>query len=112
MPLRSSYCDVAPQRLRDLVARPRLLFDQPVDLLGAPSVQGEALVNERAVVGDRVAVAREQELHVHLARGLKRAQVGHERLRPLARPVGRPRDQRVRRRGRSTVTSVCDGSCL
>ena len=43
--------DVAPQRLGHLVRRPRLLGDQPVDLLGAALVHREALVDQRGVVG-------------------------------------------------------------
>ena len=54
--------DVAPQRLRDLVRRARPLGDQPADLARAPLVQREALVDQLDVVGDRVAVAGEDEL--------------------------------------------------
>ena len=53
-----------------------------------------------AVVGDRVAVAREHEVEVHRARLAQRLEVHHERLRPLRRVAlvaGPARDQRVRR---------------
>jgi hypothetical protein len=58
-------------------------------------VQREALVDQRPVVGDRVAVAGQQQLDVQLTREGERLEVVHERLRPLGRPVARPRDQRV-----------------
>ena len=61
--------DVAPERLSDLVRRAWPLGDKPVDLAGAPLVKREALVDQRAVVGDRLAVARKHQLDVHLARG-------------------------------------------
>ena len=88
--------DVAPQRLRDLVGRARPLGEQPVDLVGAPAVQLEALVDQRAVVGDRVAVPGQHQVHVHLAGRGQRLEVLHERLRALGRPVARAGDQRVR----------------
>ena len=50
--------DVAPQRLGELVGGARPFGDQAVELVGAAAVQREALVDQGAVVGDRVAVAR------------------------------------------------------
>ena len=60
--------DVAPQLDRDLVRGARLGGDQAVDLLGAAVVHAEALVDQRGVVGDRLAVARQHEREVHRAR--------------------------------------------
>ena len=61
------------------------------------AVQREALVDQRAVVGDRVAVAGQHQVHVHLARrgaaspGTCTSACGRSR-----RAVARPGDQRVR----------------
>ena len=60
--------DVAPDRLGDLVAAARLLGDQLVDLLLAALVLGDAVVDQGDVVGDRLAVAGEDDLGRHLAR--------------------------------------------
>ena len=87
--------DVAPDRLGDLVAGARPLGDQAVDLLLAPLVLGEALVDQRDVVDDRLAVAGEDDLGRQLAGLLQRLDVGDQRLRALVRAVERPRDQRV-----------------
>ena len=60
--------DVSPQLLGDLVGGARLRGDQAADLLGAARVQAEALVDQRDVVGDRLAVAGQ-----HQRRGPSRA---------------------------------------
>ncbi len=54
---RLRHCIVAPQHLRQLTRRPWLLGDQRVELLGAPLVQRESLVDQLGVAGERVAVA-------------------------------------------------------
>ena len=54
--------------LGDLVGRARPLGEQPADLARAPLVQREALVDQRAVVGDRLAVAGEDELARSISR--------------------------------------------
>ena len=82
--------DVAPDRLRQLVAAARPLGDQPVDLLLAPLVLGQPLVDQGDVVGDRLAVAGEDDLGRHLPRLLHRLDVGDERLRPPLGAVERP----------------------
>ena len=68
----------------------------------APLVQGEALVDQLGVLGDRLAVAGEHDLDRHLARLAQRPQVHHQRARAaVARlagaPAERPREQRVGR---------------
>jgi hypothetical protein len=88
--------DVSPDRLGELVPGPRLLGDQGVELLGATLIHREALVDQRDVVGDRLAVAGEDDLRRQLARPLHRLEVGDERLGAPGRAVERPRDQRVR----------------
>ncbi len=50
-----------------------------------------------AVVGHRVAVPGQHQLHVELARRRQRVEVVHQRLRALAGAVERAGDQRVRR---------------
>ncbi len=94
--------DVAPDRLRDLIAAARLLGDQPVDLLLAPLVLGEAVVDQGDVVDDRLAVAGEDELGRHLPGLAHRLDVGDERLRcvPRSRRAG-GRSAGWRRCGRS-----------
>ncbi len=68
--------DVAPDRLRDLVAAPRSLGDQLEDLLLAPIVLGQAVVDQRGVVDDRLAMAGEDDLGRHLPRLAHRLDVG------------------------------------
>ena len=87
--------DVAPQLLGELVCGARALLDQPAQLLGPPPVQLEALVDERDVVGDRLAMAGEHDLGRQLARARQRAQVGDQRLRAYVGSVERSREQRV-----------------
>ena len=58
--------DVAEQRLREVVAGARPLSNEVVDLVGAAAVELEALVDQRDVVGDGLAVAREDDLGRHL----------------------------------------------
>ena len=92
--------DVAPQRLRDLVRGQRLLGEQAVDLARAALVHREALVDQRRVVGERVAVAGQDLRDLHLARLAHRREVGQQRARaPVARLAGLAaelaRDQRV-----------------
>ena len=59
--VRLGHRDVSPDLPGDLVRRARLLADEPEDLVLAAVVQPEALVDQRAVVGDRIAVAGEDE---------------------------------------------------
>jgi hypothetical protein len=54
--------DVAPDRLGDLIGVAGLLGDQLVDLLLAPVVLGDAVVDQGDVVSDRVAVAGEDDI--------------------------------------------------
>src|SRR3954463_9158154 len=54
---RLRHGDVAPERLRDVVRRARPFRYEREDLVGPARVQGEAAVDQRAVVLDRVAVA-------------------------------------------------------
>ncbi len=68
-----------------LEAAARLLGDQLVDLLLAAIVLGDAVVDQGDVVGDRLAVAGEDDLGRHLARLAHRLDVGDEGLRALAR---------------------------
>ena len=60
--------DVAPQRLRDLVRGQRLLAEQPVDLARAALVHREALVDQRRVVAERVAVAGQDRREISISR--------------------------------------------
>src|SRR5437867_3882871 len=62
---------VSPELLGDLVGRVRALGDQGEDLLGAAAVQLEALVDQGSVIGDRLAVAREDDLGGQLASAAK-----------------------------------------
>ena len=78
--------DVAPQLLRDLVRGARAGLDQPVDLLGPPAVQREALVDQLAVVCDRVAVARAARAP-RPSRGSARASAGRSRAPAGARSI-------------------------
>src|SRR5919198_1033478 len=71
--------DVAPQLLGDLVRRARALGNQPVDLLGPPAVHREALVDQPAMVGDRLAVPREHDLRRQLSGASGRLYVDHQR---------------------------------
>jgi hypothetical protein len=87
---------VAPDRLGELVTGPRLLGDQPVELLRPPLVHREAGVDQGDMARDGLAVAGEHDLRGQLPRSLQRLQIGDERLGPLSRPVQRPRDQGVR----------------
>ena len=93
--VRLRHGDVAPQVGGDLVGRARALLEQAVDLVRAAAVQLEALVDQLAVLGHRVPVAGQHELHVHLTRGRQRVEVLHQRLRALGRAVARAGEQRV-----------------
>ncbi len=64
--------DVAPHLLGQLVGGAGALVDQLAQLLGAPAVHGEALVDQGDVIGDRLAVAGEQDLCRQLARAPQR----------------------------------------
>src|SRR5215203_3028235 len=59
--VRLRHGDVSPQRLGDLVGRARSLGEQAVDLVGPPAVQLEALVDQRAVIDDRVTVTGQHQ---------------------------------------------------
>ncbi len=53
---RLGHRDVAPQGLSQLIGAARALGDQAGQLVRAAAVKREALVDQRSVVGDRVAV--------------------------------------------------------
>jgi len=72
-----------------------LLLDQARDLVRAPFVQREALVDQLHVLCDRLAVAREDDVDVHRARLAQRAHVGQQRARAPAPRLARLAAQRA-----------------
>ena len=85
---------------RDVVRGARVLGDQRGELARAALVHGEALVDQRRVVAERVAVAGQDGLDRHRLRQPQRLQVHDQRARALARrlaraPAERLGDQRV-----------------
>ena len=93
---RLGHRDVAPERLGELVARAGALGDQAVELLRPPLVKSEALVDERGVVRDRLAVPGQDDLGRQLAGLLQRLEIDDQGLGALCGSIERSRDQRVR----------------
>src|SRR5215210_7198116 len=89
--------DVAPQLLGDLIGGARPLRDQLEDLLRPPPVKRDALVDQGAVVGDRVAVSWEDDPRRQLPGAPKRLEIPDERLGASVGSVERSRDQGIRR---------------
>src|SRR5204862_2145680 len=72
--------DIPPHRLGELVRGPRALGDQAEKLARAALVQPEALLDQRAVAADLLAVAGQHARQVHRPRLRERLQVDDERL--------------------------------
>ena len=70
-------------RLRERARGAWLLGDQPGDLSCPPLVHGEALVDQRRVIGERVAVTGQHLRDLHLARLAQRGHVGQQRARAV-----------------------------
>ena len=78
--------DISPKCLSDLVRGPWALLDQVVDLVRPSAIQGKALVDQVAVGGNRLAVAREHKGDVHRTGRRERVEVLDERPAALAEP--------------------------
>jgi prolyl-tRNA editing enzyme YbaK/EbsC (Cys-tRNA(Pro) deacylase) len=62
-----------------------MLLEHAVDPVGPPAMQREAVVDQLAMAGDRVATSGEREIDVHLAGRGKREVLG-DRLRRSSEP--------------------------
>ena len=92
---RLGHRDVAPERLGELVPGTGLLGDQAIELLGSPLVHREALVDQRDVVRDRIAVPGEDDLSRQFAGLLQRLEIDDQGLGALCGSIERSRDQRI-----------------